>query len=66
MVKLLSDPSFKCLCHLVKRQLLIPFYSFTINSIHCKLCLLNHCHLPLLSWHGTVEYTHMNQCKIGV
>lgn len=50
----MSDPLAKCLYHLVKRQLLIPFYSFTINSIHCKLCLLNHCHLPLLSWHGRI------------
>lgn len=62
MVKLWSDPFAKCTCHLVKRQLLDPFYSFTINSYIVNCAYSTTVIYPC--FHGMVEYTHMNQRKI--
>lgn len=65
MVKLLSDPLAKCLCHLVKGQLFILFFKVLPLIYYIVNCAYSTSHLPLLSWHGRI-YTHMNQCKIRV
>lgn len=63
MVKLSSDLLSECLCHLVKRQLLIPFFlpsvQYIVNCAYSTAVIYP-------SFHGMVEYKNMNQCKIIV
>lgn len=63
MVKLSSEPLFECLCHLVKRQLLIPFFTVLPSIQYIVNCAYSTA-VVYPSYHGMVEY--MNQCKIRV